>query len=286
MVDVPGGNSTLEIIGTARFESTSRTSLTGNLQLDSDFTVVEAGATFSGGGELVNIEHRHLMLGDQAGLGVGLENSGILDLNFEGLAQVEVARFEQTSDGRLNVDLAGATPDLYDRILTTGAVRLDGVLDVDAGLFGFNPAANDTFTIIDTLGGVTGAFVTVFPPTLNPGLAMRVVYNPTSVVLQIVGGLPGDYNQNGVVDGADYIVWRNTLGQSGVGLSADGNGNGTVDNGDYRWRNHFGQTAGSGAALSSFGSVSMAVPEPVGASLLLVFGAAIWLSRRQRGLRA
>ena len=45
--------------------------------------------------------------------------------------------------------------------------------------------------------------------------------------------LPGDYNHNGIVDAADYVVWRDTLGQSGTGLAADGNGNHQIDSGDY-----------------------------------------------------
>ncbi len=27
---------------------------------------------------------------------------------------------------------------------------------------------------------------------------------------------PGDYNHNGTTDAADYVVWRKTLGQTGV----------------------------------------------------------------------
>ena len=34
--------------------------------------------------------------------------------------------------------------------------------------------------------------------------------------------LDGDYNANGVVDAADYTVWRDSLGQTGMGLAADG----------------------------------------------------------------
>lgn len=78
--------------------------------------------------------------------------------------------------------------------------------------------------------------------------------------------LQGDYNKNGVVDTADYIVWRNTLNQSGTGLPADGNGNGNIDSGDYGlWRAHFGQTAGSASGIG----VSAAVPEPSTLALLL-----------------
>jgi hypothetical protein len=77
----------------------------------------------------------------------------------------------------------------------------------------------------------------------------------------------GDFNNDGVVDGRDYVVWRNTVGQSGSALAADGNGNYQVDAGDYNvWRRHFGQVvAGSGATLESAGGV----PEPHSICLLV-----------------
>lgn len=50
---------------------------------------------------------------------------------------------------------------------------------------------------------------------------------------------PGDYDRNGVVEQADYTVWRTSFGST-VDLTADGNGNGIVDAGDYTiWRDHF-----------------------------------------------
>jgi hypothetical protein len=63
--------------------------------------------------------------------------------------------------------------------------------------------------------------------------------------------IAGDYNKNGMVDGGDYAVWRNTLNQSGSGLAADGNNNGSVDSGDYTvWRTRFGSTSGAGAGAN------------------------------------
>jgi hypothetical protein len=63
--------------------------------------------------------------------------------------------------------------------------------------------------------------------------------------------LPGDYNRDGVVDSADYIVWRNSMGSTGS-LAADGNGNGTIDLGDYSlWRSRFGMTGPVGQFLPS-----------------------------------
>ena len=55
--------------------------------------------------------------------------------------------------------------------------------------------------------------------------------------------LPGDYNLDGVVDAADYTVWRDTLGATGIGAftGADGNGDGAVAQADYDvWRSNFG----------------------------------------------
>ena len=59
----------------------------------------------------------------------------------------------------------------------------------------------------------------------------------------------GDYNQDGKVDAADYVVFRHTLGQTGFGLAADGNGNNQIDTGDYDvCAAHFGRTGGSGSS--------------------------------------
>ena len=68
----------------------------------------------------------------------------------------------------------------------------------------------------------------------------------------------GDYNHNGVVDAADYVLWRDTLGQTvTAGSGADGSADGTVNQADYDfWRAHFGNTSGSGSLASAN------VPEP------------------------
>jgi hypothetical protein len=78
--------------------------------------------------------------------------------------------------------------------------------------------------------------------------------------------LPGDYNQSGAVDAADYLVWREGLGV-------------TYTQNDYDvWRSHFGQTAGGGAEAIS----NAAVPEP--ASLMqIIMAAALVSTRRRRG---
>ena len=74
--------------------------------------------------------------------------------------------------------------------------------------------------------------------------------------------LTGDYNLDGTVDAADYVVWRKTDGTP-AGYNA--------------WRTHFGQTAGSGSSTVA----NAAVPEP-STLVMLVLAAAGVCSRRRR----
>jgi hypothetical protein len=78
---------------------------------------------------------------------------------------------------------------------------------------------------------------------------------------------PGDYNGNGTVDTADFVIWRKALGQSNmtpIGFLADGDGDGQADEDDYNiWLANYGKT--------SIGNLPGAagVPEP-GTLLMLV----------------
>ena len=87
---------------------------------------------------------------------------------------------------------------------------------------------------------------------------------------KITSGLTvnGDYNGNGTVDAADYIVWRQTLGSTSD-LRADGYSAGAsagvIDQADYDfWKSNFGRQSGSGS------TAGIAVPEPTSMKLLLV----------------
>jgi hypothetical protein len=74
-------------------------------------------------------------------------------------------------------------------------------------------------------------------------------------------GVPGDYNSNGAVDAADYVVWRDRLGQT-VQLTNEVSGvtPGMVTAEDYdAWRARFGNTPGPGVGA---GISAAAVPEP------------------------
>ena len=88
-------------------------------------------------------------------------------------------------------------------------------------------------------------------------------------------GIEGDYNADGLVDLADYAVWRNHLGSS-TALPNDPHG-GTIGVAQYTtWKNNFGTVL-----ASSLTSQTNAVPEPgtIGLMLLMMAAAA---SRKPR----
>ncbi len=67
-----------------------------------------------------------------------------------------------------------------------------------------------------------------------------------SIVVPTTGsGLAGDFNNDGSVDAADYTVWRDNYGATGLSpLAGDGDGNGVVDDLDYQlWRLNYGRTS-------------------------------------------
>lgn len=94
---------------------------------------------------------------------------------------------------------------------------------------------------------------------------------------------PGDYNGDGTVDAADYVVWRSAVGSND--LRADGNGDRIIDTADYDiWRTYFGTSYLSG------GDTAMNVPEP--ACAMILFAAAVvaaylrWAGRSgEKGVR-
>jgi hypothetical protein len=62
--------------------------------------------------------------------------------------------------------------------------------------------------------------------------------------------LPADYNFNGVVDAADYVLWRKNFGVPTV--RGDGDGDGDVDQNDYGvWRTNFGSAYADEPAAAS-----------------------------------
>jgi hypothetical protein len=98
--------------------------------------------------------------------------------------------------------------------------------------------------------------------------------------------MPGDFNSDGLVDAADYTVWRNAQsGPVSAGHPADGNFDGSVNSADYDlWKANFGTSIGGGAMDASPG----VVPEPNTVAFVLMAFAYLTVctaARNPRGAR-
>jgi hypothetical protein len=163
--------------------------------------------------------------------------------------------------GEIAIDLGGTTAGVdYDTLNVLGNVELEGDLLVsvaDIGGSPFAPALGDSFTILSATQGIFGQFDQVTLPLLSMGLDWSVDYQPSAVTLSVMAS--ADFNRDGTVDAADYVVWRK---------------NGGTQNQFNLWRANFGTAAGSGSAAHLDSSNGARVPEPASA-LMLVIGIAV-----------
>ncbi len=169
------------------------------------------------------------------------------------------------SASSLNIDLNGAAAGTsYDQLVASGIISLgDAKLNITLG-GGFTPSGQ-SFTLVDNqgAGAINGTFsmlngVATDEITLG-GIPYQLKYtggNGNDLVLAPIGlTLAGDYNEDGSVDAADYVLWR-----------SDPDSNGGDPDGYNTWREHFGESApGSGSSLRT-----RAVPEPSTCLLVLL----------------
>lgn len=103
---------------------------------------------------------------------------------------------------------------------------------------------------------------TAGPFTRIASMETTVGSAPALTIEYTLPGLTGDYNNDGIVDAGDYVLWRK---------------NGGSPAGYNDWRANYGTTASTGSGAASSAELT-AVPEPRSA-LLLLFGIAIVYGR-------
>jgi T5SS/PEP-CTERM-associated repeat protein len=188
-----------------------------------------------------------------------------------GVVTAQSVTFENTASTTggplLSIEIGGVVPGAqYDQLHVAGNLHLSGTLavhlsDIGSGLF--EPEAGHTFDILDW-SSLSGQFTRLILPELSSGLNWDISQLYLTGELSVSAtALAGDFNHNGVVDGADYVVWRKGLGTA-------------YTQADYGvWRANFGRTGGSGSGGA--GSASATVPEP--ATLALFVFAALMVAR-------
>jgi hypothetical protein len=190
------------------------------------------------------------------------------------------ANYVQNASAALAIEIGGTAPGTFDRLMVGGLASLNGALNVSL-INGFTPQASDMFQIVTAGGNLLGTF------NNTPGGVLTTsagTFNVTymggangfvrlSNFMPAAGGITGDFNNNGVVDAADYVLWRN----GGMLENDPTPGN---DPADYNvWRMNFGRSSGGSAA-----SLAATVPEPAASTLALVMfigACSMWPSPRR-----
>ena len=187
------------------------------------------------------------------------------------VGETHVAGDLTLASGSLAIELASAA--LSDTLVVDGDAMLGGALDVSL-LDGFTPVAGDHWQII-TAAGISGEFAAVTDgySVQQQGGNLLLYFGPAPPL-----GLAGDYNDDGVVDAADYTLWRDALASGGTLLNETAS-LGIVDAADYdAWKANFGAHGGKGGgALGS-------VPEPSCGSLLAAGMMVLAVRRGKHGL--
>lgn len=241
--------ATLTTYGETLIQQGGRVELAAGGKLDAQFVNIEGGS-LAGEGEI--FVGTGPVFGQVRNLAGRVEPGDPLgELTIDG-------DFSQQLGGTLAIDLGGNTAiTQYDHLQVERYAFLDGTLEVN--LLSFVPAVNATFTILTAESGIFGEFENLDLPA---GFQWDVAYEENDVILTVVGisaALDGDFNLDGKVDAADYVLWRKKGGSE-------------IDYG--KWRTNFGETQqGSG------GNDFSGVPEPCSAVLVLLAACGLALSR-------
>jgi hypothetical protein len=174
------------------------------------------------------------------------------------------------------------TPAASDKVVVSSGTLNLGTLDFSDFAFSNlgSVAIGNSYTLFDAASSITAT-----PGTLSGtfgGFAASLVLDNTNFDVKLnitgTGGILGDYNGNNIVDAADYVMWRNNVGQPAGTLPNDNTGVAIGQQQYNLWRSNFGNSApGSGGSLAGAGG---AVPEP-SACILVCFSAVLLLCGRR-----
>lgn len=204
---------------------------------------------------------------------VGFQNSS----DAENAIYQDVSVFEEGAEYTFSIDLApgfeNASQDGFVQILraSDGALLAESTFDAD---FTDSSIATTRSVSYTASADDLGSQIRVRFGADSGGSGTSVFANPVLELVRPI--LAGDYNDDGVVNLADYTVWRDHLGAAAGTLANDPN-DGTIGLAQYdTWK-----TAFAAAQQLSDAAISTSVPEPSTWLLLsLVAVVCSWVSRK------
>jgi len=179
---------------------------------------------------------------------IGVDGATIHQLLYNGM-QIHSETFANIADGQ------GGYAKLQDTWVFApfGDNTVPGINPLTGGaLTGFYEAANAfAFSCWSGSGSTLGDNVNLAYVVAdgNVGFAGTITregtdYDVLGVTDYVPPELPGDYSGDGTVSGADYVIWADSFGNTGLpgqDMRADGNGDGLVSGADYViWAGNFG----------------------------------------------
>lgn len=157
------------------------------------------------------------------------------------------------------ITAGGGLTFVTDEVSTSSGTDLASLLAIDDQTSGFQQEFDlANFAPSESVSVVTNIFVS----GVSESSSVRLFSLNQSFIQAGPDLLPGDYNNNGTVDAADYTLWRDHLGAPAGTLANDIDG-GPIGQDQYEtWRENFGESGGGALSAS-------AVPEPITLLLLL-----------------
>ncbi|MGD9635522.1 MAG: hypothetical protein AB7G28_14280 [Pirellulales bacterium] len=286
-VELVGGwfnvQGTADLSGSQSYIRANTISISGTMRIRGGSNGIRAATiTIASGGRLYAASAADQVHGRIVGKVI---NQGTLIVGQSPGVLVIEGDYEQDAGATLQLEIGGLTPATqFDQLVVTGAATIGGALDlaiINSGS-GFQlPSVGDQFTLLQADGGITGGFTNAAAlRSVAGGSLVQWSLSPVagSLVLAATSITPlpvGDYSGNGIVDTADYAVWRDTAG--GINLAADGNHDGAVNDLDYQlWKANFGHVLGSGSFENA------AVPEPTTAVMACLSTIAVLAAARKQ----
>ncbi|MCC7087484.1 MAG: hypothetical protein IT427_20970, partial [Pirellulales bacterium] len=220
-----GSDTDIDVAMDATLEFNNRLDLGGKtLTKSGDGAIKVNNDLNTGGGSIVVVGGT---LGGGGTIGGDLNNPSAVvgPGNSPGVLSVS-GDYVQGAVGTLAIEIAGTTVDTeYDQLNVMGNATLDGKLLVTL-LSGFTPQVGDTFDVLNA-AAISGNFATLDLPALAGGKSWDTSLLYTDGILSISAALvPGDFDSDGDVDGADFVAWQTHFPTASGATLADGDSDG------------------------------------------------------------
>jgi hypothetical protein len=267
-VTVTGGNHSWTSPVSADTSTTLDIASGAELTLEGRFDFANQTVTNSGSGRLYldsglstqtgTFQHNNGFLGGDGIVNGDLTLAAAVVAPGHGIGELTVkGDFTMGSESVLEIEIGGTSTNQFDTLQVAQNVYLDGTLAVT--LTGdYYPDFGQQFSVVQAVSISNRGIVLGGPDAEN----FKLIFGLGELLLEsTVAGRPGDYNNDGLVDAADYTVWRDHFGTTTL-PNRDPGAVGLVGQSDYLvWKTNFG-TSGTGSAT--------AVPEPGSLFLILL----------------